>query len=448
MGKTAACIITWILRLAVGGLFVFSGLTKGIDVWGTLFKFREYFGALGFEVWDALNLVGVFVLCLVEFLTGFALLLGCFRRATPWVALLIMAVMLPLTLWLAVKEPIADCGCFGDAFKLTNWETFWKNVALTAGIVWLIIYNRKAGWLITPYLQWIGAVVAGAYFLIIAFIGYYYQPLIDFRPYKIGTPLVDEEDDPADDEQDYMVYVYEKNGVQKEFTIDDVLPDESEGWKFVERKVLEGSSDPNTLAPAPKEPSEKTIRFFTPDGRDDITADVIGDGRQLILMMPDLSEVPPARTWKINSFYQWSQANDIDMLATVGGYPDDIREWEDISLAEYPIYTSDDTAIKEVVRGNPAVIYLEDGIIKWKSSLRAINIDDFQNPQVNTDPMTFARDDSLILNTLTWFFLIAEGVLIFLSFFAQGIWLWWRRSHAKVKGKIASIRPNKNEKQQ
>ena len=103
-------VITWLMRIFVGGLFLVSGFTKGVDVWGSLFKFKEYFSVWGYEIWDALNVVGVFVLCLVEFLTGFFLLFGCFRRATPIIALLIMAFMLPLTLWLAVENPIADCG--------------------------------------------------------------------------------------------------------------------------------------------------------------------------------------------------------------------------------------------------------------------------------------------------------------------------------------------------
>ena len=429
-------IITWILRIFVGGLFLFSGFTKGVDTWGTIYKFHEYFSVWGYEIWDALNVVGVFLLCMVEFLTGFFLLFGCFRKTAPIIALLFMAFMLPLTLWLAVKNPIADCGCFGDAIKLTNWETFYKNVVLTIGAIWLAIFNRRAVCLITPYLQWIGAVTAGLYLLSIAWIGYIYQPLIDFRAYKTGTELVDidESADEEADEDEFMRFVYEKDGERKVFTIDDELPDEQDGWKFVERYVEEGSEEAprKPAAETPAKESTKNLRLFTENGREDVTEEVIGNGRQLILMIPKLSEVSAARTWKINSFYDWSKENDVEMIAAVGGNPMEIQQWKDISLAEYPIYTSDDTSIEEVVRGNPGIVYLEDGIIKWKSSLKAIDIDDFQKPEVSTNPMSFARDNKLILDNLTWIFLGITAILIFLSMTSKIITSFFRDKKDKI----------------
>lgn len=410
--------ITWLMRIFVGGLFLFSGFTKGIDVWGTIFKFNEYFSVWGYRVWDAPVLLGVFLLCLFEFLTGFFLLFGCFRKTAPVLALLIMVVMLPLTLWLAVANPISDCGCFGDAFILTNWQTFFKNVAITVGSIWLLLFNRFSICLITPYLQWIATVAVGIYILIIAWIGYYYQPLIDFRPYKVGQDMLDfDTDNESESEEDLLRFVYEKNGERKEFTIDDVLPDEEDGWVFVERYYIEPENPASTIRqPETDKKSEKSIRFYTENGIEDVTEDIIGQGRQLLLMIPVLSEVSPAKTWVINSLYEWCNNNDVEMLAAVGGNPMEINRWKDISLAEYPIYTSDDTAIEEVVRGNPGVVYLEDGTIKWKSSLRAINVDDFQAKEVTSDPMSFAHDDARILRNLSWILAAILAVLVLLSF--------------------------------
>lgn len=417
-------VIIWILRIFVGGLFLFSGFTKGIDVWGTLYKFKDYFGALGYGVWDGLNLFGVFSLCIVEFITGFCILFGCFRRGAPIVALAIMVLMLPLTLWLAVANPIADCGCFGDALKLTNWQTFYKNLVLTAAIIWLVVYNARVRWLVSPYLQWIAVVVTGAYIFLIALIGYHYQPLIDFRPYKTGTPLIEDSGEESDmDEDDLLRFVYEKDGERKTFTIDDVLPDEDDGWTFVERYYDTLSNDGDAglaggikTPKAPDAAPEKSIRFYDENGREDVTDYIIGGGRQLIMMIPSIADISAAKTWKINSLYDWCEANGIEMMATVGGNPLEIRRFRDLSLAEYPIYTSDDTAIEEVVRGNPGIIYLEDGIIKWKSALAAINVDDFKNPEVTDNPMNFARDNRHILLTITWIYLLATALLILLSF--------------------------------
>lgn len=431
-------IVTWLMRLLVGGLFIFSGFTKGIDIWGTIYKFNEYFSAWGYEAWEPLILVGVFLLCLAEFLVGFFIIFGCMRKAAPIVALLIMAFMLPLTLWLAIANPISDCGCFGDAVKLSNWATFFKNIVITAGALWLVAYNRTAPCLIHPYLQWIATLAAGAYILAVSWIGYYYQPLIDFRPYKTGSELITADDNEggqeADDEDSYLRFVYEKDGRQYEFGIDDELPDEEDGWTFVERRydIPEDRSD-NVAQPDFSKHPEKNIRFFTEDGIEDVTEDVIGNGRQLILMIPKLSEVSAAKTWKINSFYEWCRANDVEMLAAVGGNPAEIRQWKDISLAAYPIYTSDDTSIEEVVRGNPGIVYLEDGIIKWKSSLKAINIDDFQRPDITSNPMNFARDNARILRNLSWIFLGVTAALISLSLFPHIVIRFFTRKSRRRK---------------
>ena len=149
-------IITWILRLAVGGIFIFSGFVKGIDPWGTLYKMQDYVNVMPLPALsDGVLLTGVFLLFALEFLTGVFLVTGSFRRGAPILVMLFMAGMLPLTFWIALKSPVADCGCFGDAWIISNWATFWKNVAITAAAVWLIIYNRRVHWLVTPALQWL-----------------------------------------------------------------------------------------------------------------------------------------------------------------------------------------------------------------------------------------------------------------------------------------------------
>ena len=127
-----------------------------------------------------------------------------------------MLFMLPLSLWIAMDNPVPDCGCFGDALIISNWATFWKNVALTAGTVWLSIFNRRISWLVTPALQWIAFVATAAFVTIVSLLGYEYQPLIDFRAYPVGELLVEAE---SDSDAEYT-FVYEKDGVRKEFSGD------------------------------------------------------------------------------------------------------------------------------------------------------------------------------------------------------------------------------------
>ena len=401
-------LVTWLVRLIVGGVFTFSGFVKAIDPWGTIYKMHDYLAVFSFEVWPNLVLVGAFALCAVEFLCGTFILMGCFRRSVAIMSACIMAFMLPLTLWIAVANPVADCGCFGDAFVISNWATFWKNVVLSVGVIWLLLYNKRCHWLITPALQWLAFVASGLFIVIVELFGYVSQPLLDFRPYKAGMTLV-EENATFTYEPSY-IYIYEKDGVKKEFTINDNLPDEDSGWTFIDRKEIADDSKVDSG-------KERNLRIWSKDGEDDVTEEAVTDhGKELIIMMPDLNEVSPATTWKLNSLYEWSVKNDVEMIAVVSGSPEEIDIWEDLSMASYPIYTADDTQIKSVVRGNPGVVYLIDGKIVWKSTLTAINIDDFLSPETSHDAANFGMDNARILRNISYIFLTVMAVLIILSF--------------------------------
>lgn len=401
--------LTWLLRIVIGGVFIFSGIAKAIDPWGTLYKMQDYVAALDFGSWasPSLLLTGVFFLFTLEFMVGIYLLTGSFRRFAPVMTLLFMLVMLPLTLWIAIKNPVADCGCFGDAWHISNWATFWKNVFITLAGVWLLLYNRRVHWLVTPALQWIGFVITGLYAVIIGLAGYWVQPIVDFRPYKTGGPIVT-----ADaDSEEHFTFVYEKNGVRKEFSETDELPDEESGWQFVERK----SATPVKTKTAGQ---QLALRVWDPYDDEDVTADVVGSegDRQILVMIPSLNDVSIASTSKINYLKEWADAHNVDMIAVVSGSPKDIERWKDISMAEYPVYAADDTAIKEAVRGNPGVIYTVDGKIQWKSTLMALRADKYELPDSSDDAATFYRDVTPQIHEITVIYICAYAVLIMFSF--------------------------------
>lgn len=405
-------IISWIARFGVGGTFVLSGFVKAIDPWGLIYKTDEYLAALSIDIWPNLQLVGVFCLSAIEFITGIFLVFGCFRKSVVKVAAFIMAFMLPLTLWIAIGDPVDDCGCFGDAFVISNWASFWKNVFLTIGICWLWNNNKSCSWLITPALQWLAFVASGIYIIVIELFGYISQPLLDFRPYHKGLPLIEREYD-YDYSTEYL-FIYEKNGEVKEVGENDELPSEEDGWVFIDRKVIAQGNDALN-----ESVNSRNLRIWsgTGDSAEDVTEEVVSTtGSELIIMMPDLKEVSPATTWKLNSLYEWSERHDVKMIGVVAGSPVEISEWEDISMASYPIYTADDTQIKEVVRGNPGVVYLVDGVVEWKSTLTAINIDDFMSPEIADDARTFGLDNIRILRNCTYIYIIVMFGLILLSF--------------------------------
>ena len=180
-----------VCRLLLAATFVFSGFVKALDPSGNALKIKEYGMAWGLhEQTDGFYflLLG-FGLMAVEFLLGTSLLLGIRRRISTLGALLFMAVMTPLSLYLALANPVEDCGCFGDAWKLTNWETFGKNVFLLLFAVCAAVGRKKIVPVFRYGFQWIAPLYSLLFVLFYAFFCHTHLPLIDFRPYKIGTDL-------------------------------------------------------------------------------------------------------------------------------------------------------------------------------------------------------------------------------------------------------------------
>lgn len=420
MSNTLKCI-TWFVRIITGGTFIFSGFVKAIDPWGTYYKLQDYMGAMHLPDYPNLLLTGAFLLFGYEFCVGLFLITGCFRKSAPICAAIFMGFMLPLTLWIAVCNPVADCGCFGDFLLISNWATFWKNVILSIAVGWLMYYNRYLQWLIRPHMQWITLIASAAYVTIIGLCGYIYQPLLDFRPYPQGSMLADSEDmagEIEDDEAQNIQLIYERNGVEKSYGINDDLPSEEDGWTFVRREIPDEAAEAERAEDNSDsgDSQESTFRIWSDDGEDDVTADVMQtQGAQLILFMPELRDVSVASTWHINSLYTWAKEHDIDMISVVSGTHKEIADWRDLSLAAYPVYTADDTEIKMVVRGNPAVVYLKDSRIVWKTTLRALGTKDFLAPDASSDPASYGHNDRLLLYNISGIYLIILGALAVFS---------------------------------
>ena len=182
--ETAARWTVLALRLAVGGTFVFSGLAKAIDIWGVGYKIDDYLAAFGWS-W-AMPFAGMMAVALplFEFLAGLMLVIGSFRRATVIALLCCMAFMLPLSAYVMACDPVPDCGCFGEALTLGNTATFWKNVALTAALVYLLLRNKRLRSLYGPAVQWLTLTMPAIVAMIVMAYGYYFQPMIDFRDRK------------------------------------------------------------------------------------------------------------------------------------------------------------------------------------------------------------------------------------------------------------------------
>lgn len=354
--------LTWLSRIVVGATFVISGFTKAVDPWGFIFKIEEYLGVWGMSEPRSLVVAAAILIPTVEFLAGVGVLTGCYRRLSLVVSSAFMAVFLPLTFYIWMKDPVSDCGCFGDFLVLSNGATFAKNLVVTALIVVLWKWNMAVPTLYLRPVQWLPMTCSGFYIVIVAMIGYHIQPLIDFRAFPVGTDLAASEAE-GGEEETMPTFVFEREGVEKEFEADAVPEDTT--WHFVRR--IDASE--NSI----KADAEGLAIY---DGDEDVTDYVIEkEGDEILLIIQEPKRVELSYTLTINEIARMSEEAGIGMMALIGGDEEDVEEWMDLSMAAYPCYTVDDTTLKAMARGPMALVYLREGKILGKRSLSTVDLE-------------------------------------------------------------------------
>ncbi len=348
--------LTQIARILAGLLFVFSGFVKGIDPMGTAFKLEDYFTAFNMEFLDLLAVPLSITLCLVEFIAGMMLLSGSMVRLGSWMAALFMALFTPLTLILAIFNPVSDCGCFGDAIYLTNWQTFFKNVAITLLVVFVFIrrddrtgtLSMKAGLNFTLFFIFI--------FLLFMRYNLACLPMIDFRPYKVGTNLPEAMDIPHDAEPDkYDIrFIYEKDGLQKEFTLSD-YPTDDTTWKFIDQKSM--------LISRGYEPPIHDFTLITREGTD-MTEEVTRKQGDILLMVARRLEKSDrdglVKGYDLGIALRESETEFYIVTATT-------PEKADGLVTGFNALYADETTLKTVIRSDPGFVLLHNGTVaaKW-----------------------------------------------------------------------------------
>ncbi|MBQ5776747.1 MAG: DoxX family protein [Bacteroidaceae bacterium] len=206
-----------LVRILVGCTFIFSGIVKLIDPMGTMYKIEDYMQAFGMSLFGPAAYYAAVFLSIIEFVLGFNALLGSYLRKTPLFLLIFMAIMTPLTLYLAIANPIPDCGCFGDAITLSNWATFIKNVILLTLVIFLVQFNTRTRSVFHREIQAFIVTWVVIFGLALVYYAHAYSPILDFRPYKVGTDLAAAYfgDDEAMVEYDF---VYERD-VNKRYSV-------------------------------------------------------------------------------------------------------------------------------------------------------------------------------------------------------------------------------------
>ena len=370
-----------ICRLVLALTFIFSGFVKAVDPLGTQYKIHDYLMAwgIGKMVPDFSTLATSVLLAATEFFLGICLLFAIRRRIVSKLVLLVMLVMTPLTLWLAIADPISDCGCFGDALVLTNWQTFWKNVMLLGAAVVVWKWPLEMARLISRTNQWIVMNYSLVFILLfIAGKSLYTLPQFDFRPYHIGADI-------------------------------------REGWM----KMMEGEDSPYT-----------DLFIEQVEDGEDLTEQILTDkGYTFLLIAPHLEQADDSRLDEINQMYEYSLDNGYPFYCLTASGEKAIEKWRDLTGAEYPFCQTDDITLKTIIRSNPGLMLLKDGkvIRKWshnnlpEEEELSAKLEDSKLGQLPTETVT-----SKILWVLTWFVL----PLLILTI-ADRLWAWtkWVRKH-------------------
>ena len=379
-------VVVNIARVILAVTLIFSGFVKAVDPLGTQYKITDYLTALelGKYVPDFVTLGTSILLSGFEFVLGVCLLFAIQRRLTSLLTLLTMAVMTVITLWLAVANPVSDCGCFGDAIVLTNWQTFGKNIVLLllSVIVWRGALHMVR--FISQASQWIVINYTMVFILVVSGWSLYDLPYFDFRPYHVGTNL-------------------------------------RQGWQ----RTMDGADLPYA-----------DLFMERMDDGEDITEELLNNpGYVLLLVSPHLETADDSQLDLLNQMYEYAEDNGYPFYCLTASGEQAISNWRETTGAEYPFCQTDDIVLKTVIRSNPGLLLLKDGVIirKWSHNRMPDEYalsDRLENLKIGKMPIDSIPQKILVI--VLWYVLPLLVLTI-----ADRLWSWthWMRRRHKTKAK-------------
>lgn len=364
-----------IARIIFGLVFLFSGFVKAVDPLGTAYKISDYLEAFSLTPLDFLALPAALMLIAAEFTIGFNILFNVHLKATTWVASLFMLVMTPVTLYLAISNPISDCGCFGDAIVMTNWQTFYKNVILCIILAIIALLQKQSRPWLSNWGAWIVTLLPILISFAISIYCYNLLPVLDFRPYKKGNNIIEgmqiPEDAPLDKYE--TTFFYEKDGIEQAFTLDN-YPAEDSTWTFVrqESKLIEQGYVPPI----------HDFSIVTEDG--DITDLILEDAGYTLLVISHKVEKAATKNIKcVKSTIANAKKAGANVIWLTSSYSDEIEEFKTQYGIEDTFGATDDITLKTIVRSNPGLVLIKDATVIEKWHHNALPSKDKLNQLIN-----------------------------------------------------------------
>lgn len=411
-----------VCRFVLAATFIFSGYVKAIDPLGTLYKLKDYAAAMSLNgLLPDWVLVGVAIaLGALEFALGVFMLFAVRRHVVSRITLAFMTAMTVLTLWIFVADPVKDCGCFGDALKLTNGETLLKNIVLIACAALVAWRPTDMARFISRSNQWIVRYYTVAYIVITSVYCLYTLPIFDFRPYHVGTNIKQGMEIPEGAEQPEFesTFLLRKNGETREFTLDN-YPDST--WEYVDTRTVQTKKG--------YEPPIHDFALTTCDTGEDITEQVLTKkGYTFLLVSPRLAVADDSNFGDIDQIYEYAEENGADFYCVTASANGEIERWRDLTGAEYHFCNADETTLKTMIRSNPGLMLLKDGTIIGKWSHNTLPQTDDLTAPLQQLTIGKAQNDSTtkrLLIVLLTFFLPLSALTL-----ADRLWAWskWIRN--------------------
>lgn len=373
-------IIKHAARIIIGLIFIFSGFMKGIDPWGSAYKFSDYFTAMHLDwLQGAAFTLGV-LLSFAEFAIGVALVFNVFLRFFSWLALLFMIFFTGLTLWIAIENPVTDCGCFGDALVISNWETFYKNVALL--ILAIIVFYYRNNMKNLPEKK-TGLYLAGltvAVYAAIVIYSYNHLPPFDFRPFKIGTHIPSAmtipEDAPQDEYENTFYYRNKNTGKIEKFTEENYPWQDTVNWEFHDMESV--------LISEGYKPPIHDFTIETPEGDNILDFFLYDTNYVFMLIASDLEKSNTDSQEKINKLARWAIDQGMQFIGLTSSLPDESKAFADEHNVPYEFFNADEITLKTIIRSNPGLVVLKEGTIVAKYHYNDIpSPEQFANEFVN-----------------------------------------------------------------
>ena len=354
--KITEPLIVKAIRIITGLVFVFSSVVKGVDPLGTDYRIIDYLEVYGWYFLTDFSFVLTVLLISVEFLLGIALLFKLRIRLAALGVLLIMIFFTIVTYFDARYNLVPDCGCFGDAFTLTNWQTFYKNIVLIIFALVIFVKRNKIARHMRKWIQVGILILFLSGFDWFLFYNYNHLPIVDFRDWKIGNDM---KSTGRETVKSYLVYQNKNTGETKEYLSPDYPWNDSvwmSEWEFVNQRI-----DDSKLV------LKHGLLIEDEDGNN-LTEEIIENpGYQLLLISDELDEATGQGMIEAAELFAGLHESDINVTMLTSSIEDIISTHRDLYAIDYDVFFADDIELKAMIRSNPGMVLLKNGVVidKW-----------------------------------------------------------------------------------